>query len=152
MEQSEKVPYEIKLNDEPFLVLPKPSDRLEFLKDHPEAEPRTVGLIAIGAFRRNTYVDYIAIARIYEEDEQWTRVHEMYEYLDWMAGTVYQDDRREKELKDTERRLGRFFHVFGWSPDYVLEDSPSEYEMESFINHVVSKDEVDGQLTLPEDE
>lgn len=151
---SEIKPYEIKMNGEAFLVLPKPSTRLEYLANHPECEPRSVGLIAIGAFRRQTYVDYLAIARVddQEETELWTRVHEQYEWLDWMAGTVYDDERRQKELRDMERTLGKFILTFGWSPDYVLEDAPSEYEMESFINHVVSKDEVDGELVVPEEE
>lgn len=149
-----KTPYEIKLNDEPFWVIDKPSSRLEYLVAHPEMEPRSLGLVAIGAFREDSYVDYIAIARVDDEDEseRWTRVHEAYEMLDWMAGLVWRDKRRAKELLDTERNLGRFILAYGWSPDYVLEDRPSDYEMESFIAHVVMKDEVDGELRFPREE
>lgn len=147
-------PYEIALNGEAFWIVDKPSTRLEYLKTHAEMEPRSIGLVALGAFREKSYVDYLAIARVddQEETESWIRVHEQYEFFDWMAGVVYRDERRAKELKDTERRLGRFVIQYGWAPDYVLETAPSDYEMESFIQHVVSKDEVDGELRFNEED
>lgn len=148
-----KIPYEISVNDEVFYILDKPSSRSEYLKEHPEALPSQIGLVAIGAFREKSYVDYLTICEIDDvaETENWIRVHEQYEWLDWMAGTVYKDPEREKQLRSTVRELGEFLIRFGWSPDYVLEDKPSEFEFESFINHVVSKDLVGGILMVPRD-
>lgn len=143
-------PYQIKMNGEPFWVVNKPSTRMEYLKEHPEMEAERLGFIALGAFRENSYADYIAIAEIddVEETKSWVRIFEQYEMFDWMAGLVYRDEKRAKQLKDTERSLGRFALEYGWSPDYVLEDRPSDYEMQAFIDSVIAKDEVNGELTF----
>lgn len=147
-------PYEIGLNDKPFWIVDKISTRLDYLRDHPERAPQDLGLVAIGAFREKSYVDYVAIARVDDvgEVETWIRVHEQYEFLDWMAGVVYNNPDRAKQLRDTERSLGKFIIQFGFAPDYLLETAPSDYEMESYIQHIVSKDEVDGQLRFKEDD
>lgn len=149
----EILPYQIELNNEEFWVVDKPSTRLEYLRNHPEMHPRAIGLVALGVFREKTYADYAAIARIDDETgtETWVRAYEAYEWVDWMAGTVYRDEAREKQLRNTERKLGSFLITFGWAPDYVLETEPSEYEVDGFIQHVANKDECDGNLYVPED-
>lgn len=150
---AEVIPYEIKFNDESMWLLDKPDSRLEYLKDHPEMEPRTLGLVALGVFRNKSYVDYLAIGQVDDHDDSilWTRIHEMYEWLDWLGGTVYRDTKREKQLRDTERELGQFLLQFGWAADWILETEPSESEMESYITHVVRKDTVNDELFIPQE-
>lgn len=151
---SEVTPYEIQLNDEPFWVLSDTKLREAYLADHPDMSPRDLGVIAIGIFRKKSYVDYAAIGRVDDVDGviRWTRAYETYEWLDWMAGLVYRQAERAKQLKDTERKLGRFIIQFGWGPDVVMESEPNENEIQGYIDHIVRKDEVNGQLVIPEDD
>jgi hypothetical protein len=151
MSKSELTPYSMQIDGEDFWVLGNPKDRETFLAEHPNMHPHELGLIAIGAFRDQSYVDYIVIGRVDDEEESvdWFYVHEMYEQLDWMAGTVYKDQEREKQLKKTERQLGHFALVNGWGPNYVLETKPSEHEMDSYVAHVVAKDIKDGEIVFP---
>lgn len=151
---SELIPYQVTLNEKPFWVVDKPDTREAYLRDHPEMSPDALGVIAIGIFRVNSYVDYAAIGRVDDvtDDTRWIRAHEAYEWIDWMGGVVYNNPEREKQLHDTERKLGKFMLTFGWAPDVILESRPTDNEMETYIAHVVRKDEQDGQLIFPEDE
>lgn len=148
-------PYEIAIGGKPFWLVDKPQTRLDYLREHAEDQgnipPKRLGLVAIGAFRRQPEVDYVAVCQLGKEEgqESWTRVYEEYEWLDWMAGAVYRDPQRQKELLRTERSLGRFVNKHGWAPDYILETAPGQDEIDGYIAHVVGKDERDGVLVLP---
>lgn len=146
-------PYEVTLGTDPYYVVDSMTTREDYLKDHPELSPDELGLIALAIFRNNSYVDYAAVGRVDDVGEEiaWSRCYEAYEWIDWMAGFAYRDPERSKQLKDLERKLGSFFVKHGFAPDVVLESRPSDIEMEGFIQHVLEKDEVNGQLTMPEE-
>ena len=145
-------PYKIAKDGGEFLVFPKYDMRVEYLVEN-DVDPKTVGLIAIGAFRNNNFVDYVAVAEVDDvaETETWRYVHGQTEWLDWLAGLVYHDTERQKQLVRTERELGRFVIQQGWNPDYVLEDNPSEYEIESYIDYSSRNDDGDFLITPGDD-
>lgn len=146
-------PYEITLGDKPFWVVEDMASRAEYLRHAPKANPWEVGYVALAAFRKKPYVDYVAVGQINDVtgDETWIKAFEQYEWFDWMAGTVYDQPERAKQLKSTERKLGKFMLEFGWAPNYYLETEPSQIEFDAFIDHVTSKDVVNGNLIIPEE-
>lgn len=145
------IPYELSVGNKPFYVFDTALRREVYLADNPNTKPKSVGLIALGLFRTDTYVDYAAIAKVDDDgNEDWFyRVHEQYEWIDWMNGDVHRDQERKKQLKATERSLGTFVLKHGWNPTAVLETAPAEIEMDSYIEHVMNIDEVDGNLVMP---
>lgn len=149
-------PYPLKLNGENMYVVRNPFDREAYLRDHPAMPPEALGYVAVALFREKNYADYIAIATVDDvgETEHWTPVYEQYELVDWFAGfTIEEGTQRWTNLHTIHRKVGRFVAAYGWGPDVVVEQYPSENEMDNYITFVVDKD-VDhgGELVLPGDE
>ena len=144
---NEIIPFPSKVNGESRLLVGSQEDKVTYLLENPRVEASDVCLTAIALFREQDYVDYMAVAVPDEEGgESWTIGFEMYEMTDWMAGFVYDNERREAELRHTHRELGKFILKYGWAPDVVLETRPSPQEFDNYVAWVSR--ELDGEIDI----
>ncbi len=144
MAEQEIKPYPMKLNGESMMVVRNHSDRSEYLKNHAEVDPSDIGYVAIALFRKQDYVDYIAIAVVddVENTESWTPVYEQYEMVDWFAGfTLRHNAERDRSLDNMHRKIGSFATSYGWNADVVVETEPTPNEWDNYISFLSNKPE-----------
>lgn len=141
--------FGLALNGQSVWMLPGPEERLEFLSENADVEEADVVFGAIALFRRKDYVDYLALAEVSEEGETWTTgAYENHQFIDWLAGFALRPE-RQKKLRELEAEIGQFACMYGWNLDVVIEDEPSEQELEAYITYEANKEVKDGKLYPP---
>ena len=143
-------PYTVNLGEEKLLVFPHDEDREDFLKERPEVDPRSVGIIMLTMFREKGYMDYVEVVEIDEANDEF-HTHYSFnktDWVDWLVGFSL-DKERQKELKKTEVILGEFAVKYGWSATLTVEDTPSEWQEEAYI--LATTKDLRNAKTIPED-
>lgn len=126
-------PYAVQLGERTIQTFPHDEDREEYLIEHPEIDPRDVGVIMLNIFQRQGWLDYVAVTEINDaEDEYYTHnSFEKTDWVDWLAGFALEKDRRER-LKEVEKILGVFAVKYGWNATITVEDEPTEWDLELY--------------------
>lgn len=96
-----------------------------------------IGNCAIGLFRHRPEMDYVAMK---DEEDTWTLVFDRHPMVYWMGGiAIGQDARHQQHL--VERNQGAFADRYGWNADVVIEDYPSQWEVETYLAYQASGSE-----------
>lgn len=143
-------PFQIRIDERRFLTLPHDEDRAEYLTEHPEVDPRDVAIIMVTMFRNKGYMDFVEVVEIDDvEDDYSTHIClGKLTLVSWLAGFTL-DEKREKELEETERIAGKFGERFGWYPTLTIEDEPAEYVEDVYMRW--SLRDLENSIGVPED-
>lgn len=132
--------YPCKVNGSTSFLVRDSEMREALKKRSPLLHPRNIGLLALALFWRDSHMDYIAVG-FQREKEEWTRMFEQYDLLDWMAGFVLPvNQRRQRDLAVQHRNNQTFLETYGWTPDTVIELRPSEHEREGYTQAIIGGD------------
>lgn len=96
--------------------------------------PLHIGNCAIGLFRQRPEMDYLAIK---DDDEAWTLVFDKHPLLYWMGDIAIGRDARH-QLHLVERNQGKFADRYGWNPSTIVDDYPSDWEIDAYIAYEAS--------------
>lgn len=143
--------YPCKVNGSTSYLVRNPEMREELKKRSPLLHPRNIGLLALALFWRDSHMDYIAVGFQRDGKEEWTRMFETYDMLDWMAGFVLPvNQQRQRNLQLQHRQNETFLQTYGWRPDTVIELHPTEHEREGYTQAIIGDDLEDIHKSLNE--
>jgi hypothetical protein len=91
-----------------------------------------LGNCAIALFRKRPEMDYLAIHHQHEDEMRWTYVFNKHALVYWMGGiALTKEGQRSIYLADREH--GSFESRHGFRPDVIIEDYPSQHEVDAYI-------------------
>lgn len=134
-----KKPYPCKIEDGTDCVLVRTRQEvIDLLMEDPSRIGR-VGMIALSMFRLRPEMDYIGIGIVeIDAEEHWQRVFGIENEVDWMAGIANPYSReRVEDLNRVHRNNKSFRQIYGWNPDLIIEDVPTELEVEAYTEHLI---------------
>jgi len=91
-----------------------------------------IGNCAIALFRHRPDMDYLAV----EHEEKWVYIFDKHPLIYWMGGIALSREGQHM-LRLMERNNGRFADRYNFSPDVVIEDRPSQAEIDVYIEHQI---------------
>jgi hypothetical protein len=132
--------FDITIDGRKFYTLPHDEDRVEYLVENPNRDPKDVAILMVSIFRNKGFMDMVELVEIDDaEDDFHTHVIlGRLALVDWIVGFSLDKD-RQRELKATERVAGVFGERFGWNPTVTVDDDPAEHQEELYFRWSVSK-------------
>lgn len=94
-----------------------------------------IGNCAIALFRHRPDLDYLAI----NEGEEWTFIFDKHPLIYWMGGVALGKESK-RMLHLMERNNGTFYDRCHFNPDVVVEDYPSQNELDVYVEYEIDRD------------
>lgn len=119
----------------------------KYKESYPMVDPKMLGKLAISLFRGTVEQpnapdnDYLGIGQLDEEGKEvWHIFFDRHVEISYLSGQAYTPERLN-ELKKMLRsnNMQSFHEKFGWSPQVVVEDLPSEEEQEAYIQYLLHR-------------
>ncbi len=92
----------------------------------------TVANCALAYFRHRPDMDYLAV----NNNEEWTFIFDKHPLIYWMGGLALSQE-GQRMLHLMEINNGRFEERYGFNPDIVIEDYPSQNELDVYIQYEI---------------
>src|SRR5574337_1032142 len=118
-----------------------------YKEQYPKVSPEKIGRICLAVFRGTEDfpnapdMDYMGIGRRLEDGTyEWTLLFEQYELVTYLGGVALGKDRQKmyhQMLKGNGFKTA--MEKFGWQPQIVVEDEPSDFEIEAYGDWLIAK-------------